>query len=202
MNSSSSNVTTPSQPKTGNKNKYLYCEIPYRGKTTQIFANKLKHLIQHQKPTKQLRIIQRPPKTIQQYFQIKDNISHPLKSNLVYHVVAKDDNDDYIEYARLNALGEIQRPLKQLQPSITLPLIPPTPTVAKNSPFYIHMFETETRITLKDYHLLMTDKQSQRLLIKEALAIKSLNPTLNKTVASTPLYIYPLGIPSTFIPDP
>ncbi|CAF4590122.1 unnamed protein product, partial [Didymodactylos carnosus] len=64
MNSSSSNVITPPQPNTDNKNKskYLYCEIPYRGKTTQIFANKLKHLIQHQKPTKQLRIIQRPPK--------------------------------------------------------------------------------------------------------------------------------------------
>ncbi|CAF1580788.1 unnamed protein product, partial [Didymodactylos carnosus] len=96
MNSSSSNVITPPQLKTDNKNKYLYCEIPYRGKTTQIFANKLKHLIQHQKPTKQLRIIQRPPKSIQQYFQIKDNILHPLKSNLVYHVVAKDGNDDYV----------------------------------------------------------------------------------------------------------
>ncbi|CAF4603965.1 unnamed protein product, partial [Didymodactylos carnosus] len=96
MNSSSSNVITLPQPKPDSKNKYLYCEIPYHGKTTQIFANKLKHLIQHQKPTKQLRIIQRPPKTIQQYFQIKDNIPHPLKSNLVYHVVAKDGNDDYV----------------------------------------------------------------------------------------------------------
>ncbi|CAF4697779.1 unnamed protein product, partial [Didymodactylos carnosus] len=108
------------------------------------------------------------------------------------HKLLEIINDRQLEYACLNALDEIQRPLEQPQPSITLPLIPPTRTVAKKSPFYTHMFETGKRITLKDYHLLMTDKQSQRLLIKEALAIKSLNPTLNKTVASTPLYIYPL----------
>ncbi|CAF1519332.1 unnamed protein product [Didymodactylos carnosus] len=249
-----------------------YRTTVYRKPTYSCLMTKWDSFVQHQKPTKRLRIIQRPPKTIQQYFQIEDNIPHPLKSNLVYHVIAKDGNDDYVgetirqisrhfnehgikfqieqqqnnstsqqqtnnsitplqqnsttnnhhlipnqqlrrklleiindrqlEYACLDALGEIQPPLEQPQPSIKLPLIPPTRTVAKKSPFYIHMFETGKRITLKDYHLLMTDKQPERLLIKEALAIKGLNPTLNKTVASTPLYIYPLGIPSTFIPDP
>ncbi|CAF1317125.1 unnamed protein product [Didymodactylos carnosus] len=72
----------------------------------------------------------------------------------------------------------------------------------KKSPFYAKQLETGNKIELTEWHVISSDIRPKRLLIKESIAIKSLQPSLNRTVASAPLYVYPEGLPKYFIPDP
>jgi hypothetical protein len=56
-----------------------------------------------------------------------------------------------------------------------------------------HELEFKHRINYTDWHVLSKDISSQRLKIKETLAIMALKPDLNATTRSAPLIIFPEG---------
>ncbi|CAF1320105.1 unnamed protein product, partial [Didymodactylos carnosus] len=58
-----------------------------------------------------------------------------------------------------------------------------------------HQNENHHTIDWTKWKRLFTDSNRYRLLLKEALAIKHLNPKLNRNVRSVPLLIYPEGVP-------
>ncbi len=56
-----------------------------------------------------------------------------------------------------------------------------------------HELEFKHRINYNDWHVLSKDISSQRLKIKETLAIMAFKPDLNATIRSAPLIIFPEG---------
>ncbi|CAF1531073.1 unnamed protein product [Adineta steineri] len=64
----------------------------------------------------------------------------------------------------------------------------------KNSALYKHQLNTGHHLNWEAWKILSKDSHKYRLLIRESLAILKHKPTLNRTVQSAPLVIYPTGI--------
>ncbi|CAF1451867.1 unnamed protein product [Adineta steineri] len=64
----------------------------------------------------------------------------------------------------------------------------------KNSALYKHQLNTGHHLNWEAWKILSKDSHKYRLLIRESLAILKHKPTLNRTVQSAPLIIYPTGI--------
>ena len=66
---------------------------------------------------------------------------------------------------------------------------------AIQSAVHRHMHETNHIIDWKNWSILMKDRHSYRLCVRESLAIAECQPSLNVTTRSVPLLIYPEGCP-------
>ena len=66
-------------------------------------------------------------------------------------------------------------------------------TTNTDSAVYQHEITTGHKIDWHNWSIISKDNTKSRLLIRESLAIIKFKPTLNKTVRSTPLIIYPDG---------
>jgi hypothetical protein len=63
----------------------------------------------------------------------------------------------------------------------------------RNSALYKHQINTGHQLNWEEWKILGKDSHKYRLLIRESLAILKHKPTLNRTVQSAPLIIYPTG---------
>jgi len=63
-----------------------------------------------------------------------------------------------------------------------------------NSALYKHIIETNHTINWTDFKVITKDTKHYRLLVRESLAITHQQPSLNRTVCSVPLIVYPEGI--------
>ncbi|CAF0726153.1 unnamed protein product [Adineta ricciae] len=67
-------------------------------------------------------------------------------------------------------------------------------TKTLQSALFKHQVDNQHKINWNDIKIIDKDPQPYRLLIRESLAIKQLKPTLNRTVNSAPLLVYPEGL--------
>ena len=65
-----------------------------------------------------------------------------------------------------------------------------------------HQKDTNHEIDWLNSKIIWNDTNSHKLLIKESLLIKASKPDLNRTTHSTPLYVFPEGLPKHLLPDP
>ena len=65
----------------------------------------------------------------------------------------------------------------------------------KTSAVFRHIRETGHNIDWKNWIILSKDRHPYRLCVRESLAITELEPSLNGTVRSVPLLVYPEGCP-------
>jgi hypothetical protein len=63
-----------------------------------------------------------------------------------------------------------------------------------------HLKDKNHKIDWKNTKILWTDNEPHKLLIKESLLIKTLEPELNRTTHSVPLYIFPNSIDKQLLP--
>ena len=66
-------------------------------------------------------------------------------------------------------------------------------TIPKNSAIFDHQHATNHNIDWNNWKILRKDRHYYRLLIRETLAIQRHQPSLNRTVQSCPLVVFPMG---------
>ena len=64
----------------------------------------------------------------------------------------------------------------------------------KRSALFKHQLETNHQINWKEWKIIFKDEKKYRLLVRESLQILLKKPTLNRTVVSVPLIVFPEGI--------
>ncbi|CAF0838803.1 unnamed protein product [Didymodactylos carnosus] len=81
---------------TDKKKKRLFIEVPFVENSTRMFTNDLRKFTAEIRPDSQLTIIEKPPISVQNFFDFKDKIPNNLKSDVIYNVKCKGCSSQYM----------------------------------------------------------------------------------------------------------
>ncbi|CAF1630184.1 unnamed protein product [Adineta ricciae] len=91
---------------------------------------------------------------------------------------------------------------KSRRPTANNQSTPPFSFIYTGSAISRHINETNHTIDWEHFKLVWRDGNHHKLLTKESLVIQAYQPQLNRTTHSSPMYIFPEGLPQNLIPDP
>ena len=200
----------------------IVMNVPFVGKSTAEFKKEIIKLAGKVKPEVQVIVIPRPPPAVKHFFKNKDPISRDFKSNVVYQLKCSTCPAMYIgkttrqvcrrleehggpklvpavqqQQQVLRRSGRIAANMKLQKSYFESELSSDDDTCntqnAITSAVKRHMSSTKHQFDWDNVSLLGGDKHPYRLLIKESLEIACKSPSLNQTIRSAPLVIYPEG---------
>ncbi|CAF2205973.1 unnamed protein product [Rotaria magnacalcarata] len=204
----------------------IFMEVPFTGKSTRKFIQDVKGIARDLKPTAKIIAVSKPPKAVRHFFQNKDPISKDLQSNIVYKLSCSSCPATYIGettrqmFRRLKEHGAMQpskpTPEDGVRRSARIAAKTKngscnsvalcsssndrngdnTVSTDNNSAVARHAQETGHNIDWTNWIILSKDRHPYRLCVREALAIAEFQPSLNVTVRSVPLFVFPEGYSS------
>lgn len=203
----------------------IFLEVPFAGKSTRKFIQDVKGIAKELKPTAKIIAVSRPPMAVRHFFQNKDPIRKDLQSNIVYQLSCSSCSATYIGETtrqmsrRLKEHGapqpatptpeegvrrsaRIAEKMKNtscnsvaISNSSTDKNGDNTASSNNNSAVNRHAQETGHSIDWRNWIILSKDRNPHRLCVRESIAIAEFQPSLNVTVRSVPLLIFPEGCP-------
>ena len=146
-------------------NPTSFLRIPYIGKASTLFGKRLKTLMKHQLD-EDIKIVYQTNK-VRDYFKLKDNTPHPIKSQVVYRFSCRKDPDAiYIGYTNRLLCERVREHLT---------------TTTAISEHVDRCDDCKNRtITPNDFDILKQCKTKWETMIWEAILIKRYSPKLNR----------------------
>ena len=217
---SKTNLNEIRQSKNESKKSALMVDVPFIGRPSLVLGKKFLNIAKQVEPTRHVQPILRPFPKVQRLFARKDPIPKSLLSNVVYNISCMDCSASYIgktnrqitrrleEHGYSISINSSTLQSSQTPPltsyptsstdcaSIKKPFIFPSqqPTCllkTLKSTIHDHAVDTGHTMDWDNWKLLSKDQKYYPLLVRESIQISTHQPSLNKTICSVPLIIYP-----------
>ena len=166
--------------------KKLIISLEYLGKQSSVVKKRLQHIIKESIPFCNVLVVFTSNNRLRNGFSFKDRIPKCLKSHLIYNFKCGSCEASYVgktfrhyqirtsEHLGISKLTN--KPLSYSENTAT--------AIRKHQHYENH------NNTAESFKIIGYAKNESHLLIKESLSIQQLNPVLNKTVKSAPLYLF------------
>ena len=167
----------------GGDNEHIAFSIPFYGKSSYAFKNKMTKLLKDFFPTYKFRIVFSKATTLDSFFRYKDMIPHDLRSSVVYKYVCECCNASYVGKTARHLRTRIAEH-KGISPRTLRPISTPGySAIREHSESTGHMIKTSSFSVLQSGN-------PYDLLILESLYTHNLKPSLSSHDSSTELVCF------------
>ena len=165
------------------RKKDLIVVIPYLGKLSLQTRSRLSKICRDSLPCCKLQVIFKSSCRLSNFFKFKDRVPHELLSGVVYKFMCGRCNATYI--------GKTKRHLRvRASEHLGRSALTGKNAVSSRTAVKDHLFTCDYSPCFDDFNVLASSNKNFRLKLMESIYISRDNPILNRTLKSTPLYLF------------
>ena len=155
--------------------------LPFTGDSSA--TEKLRQFVSKCFPQVNLRVVFKPPRRLSNLFRFKDTIPFAMRSNIVYKYTCAGCNAEYV--------GQTSRHLhvRACEHSGISSLTGKPLSTRSNSSIFDHFQQTGHTIASNSFKIVSNGLSESDLLIREAIVISRLKPTLNAQATGSVLVL-------------